>query len=170
MLSQSRFIAKTAAIALATAIWCAPPALSGAQEISADHLAAAREAVSMSKSTQSLDGILPGIGEQVKQRLIANRPDAADQIATIVDEATLTLAARRSNLEDEVARIYARIFSPDELKQIAEFYKTDAGQKLIRETPVIARSMEEAARVWAAGIQRDLSQEVNKKITEAGLQ
>jgi uncharacterized protein len=170
MQSQSRFLAKTAAIALAAAIWYAPPAPSGAQEISADHLAAAREAVNTSSSTRTLDGILPGVGEQLKQRLIANRPDAADQIAGIVDEATLAMAARRANLEDEVARIYARIFTADELKQITEFYKTDAGQKLIRETPVIARSMEEAARVWAAGVQRDLTQEVQKKITEAGLQ
>ncbi len=167
---ETRIFGKLAAVLIAAAIWYAPPANSHAQEISPEHLAAAREAVVASKSTASLDGILPGIGEQAKQQLINNRPDAADQIAAIVDEATLTLAARRANLEDEIARIYARIFTPDELKQIAEFYKTEAGQKLIRETPVIARSMEEAARVWAAGIQRDLSQEVGKKIAEAGLQ
>lgn len=170
MHSQSRFLARSVAVALAAAIFFAAPAITRAQEISADHLAAAREAVSNSNSTRTLDGILPGIGEQMKQQLIANRPDAADQIAAIVDEATLSLAARRANLEDEVARIYARIFTPEELKQVAEFYKTEAGQKLIRETPVIARSMEEAARVWAAGVQRDLSQEVQKKIAEAGLQ
>jgi hypothetical protein len=167
---NSQFFGRLAAIFVAAVLLAGLPANSGAQEIAADHLAAARDAVNTSKSTSSLDIILPQIGEQAKQSLIANRPDEADKIASIVDEATLMLAARRANLEDEVARIYARIFTIDELKQIAEFYKTEAGMKLMRETPVIARSIEEAARVWSAGIQRDLQQEVAKKIQEAGLQ
>jgi hypothetical protein len=167
---NSQYIGKLAASLLAVLLWAGLPASSLGQEIAADHLAAAREAVNSSKSTGSLDGILLQIGEQAKQSLIANRPDEADKIAVIVDEATLKLAARRANLEAEVARIYARIFTIDELNQISEFYKTEAGQKLMRETPVIARSIEEAARVWSAGIQRDLQQEVAKKIQEAGLQ
>jgi hypothetical protein len=170
MTSQLRTFGKLAAILFAAVLWTGLPGSAGAQEIAPEHLASARDAVNASKSTASLDGILPQIGEQAKQSLIANRPDEADKIATIVDEATITLAARRAKLEDEVARIYARIFTMEELKQISEFYKTEAGQKLMRETPVIARSIEEAARVWSAGIQRDLQQEVAKKIQEAGLQ
>lgn len=155
--------------ALLAVLFIAAPLKAGAQEISAELLAAAREAVAASQSTASLDVILPNLGEQVKGQLISNRPDAADKINTLVDEVTISLAARRGSLEDEVARIYARIFTLEELKQVTSFYKTDAGAKLIRETPVIARSIEEAARVWSAGIQRDLQQEVQKKITEGAL-
>ncbi len=142
---------------------------SWSQEATPEHLAAAREAVSASQSTASLDAILPNLGEQAKGQLIANRPDAADKLNTIVDEATIALASRRGSLEDEVARIYARIFTIEELKQVTTFYQTEAGAKLIRETPVIARSIEEAARVWSAGVQRDLQQEIQKKIEAGGL-
>ena len=141
-----------------------------AQEVSEEHLKIARQAVAVSQSTRQMDTILLRIGEQTKQTLIANQPDAADQINTIVDEVTLSLAPRRGQLEDEVARIYARIFSIEELQQIIDFYNSDAGQKLISETPVIARSMNQAARVWTAGVQRDVQEEVRKKIEEAGLQ
>lgn len=140
------------------------------QEVSAEHLQAARTAIRASQSTVSMDIILPNIGEQVKQRLIDSRPDAAEQINAIVNDATIELATRRGDLEEEVARIYARIFTIEELKQIETFYATDAGKKLISETPVIARSMEEASRVWASGVQRDLQEAVAKKIKEAGLQ
>ncbi len=150
-----------AMLSMATASW--------SQEVSAEHLAAAREAVSASQSTASLDVLLPNLGEQAKGQMISNRPDAADKINTLVDEATIALAARRGNLEDEVARIYANIFTVDELKQVTAFYKTEAGLKLIRETPVIARSIEEAAKVWTAGIQRDLQQEIQKKIAAGAL-
>ncbi|MEZ5870398.1 MAG: DUF2059 domain-containing protein [Nitratireductor sp.] len=141
-----------------------------AQEVSEAHLGAARAAVAASASTTSLDNILPEIGERAKQQLITNRPDEADKISAVVDEATIALAARRRDLEDEVARIYANVFSEAELKTIEEFYKTEAGQKLIRETPVIARSMDQAARVWTNGMQRDLSAEVAKRLKEAGLE
>jgi uncharacterized protein len=140
-----------------------------AQEISDSHLAAAREAVAASQSTISLDVILPNMGEQVKQALITNRPDAADQISDIVNEITVQLAPRRGDLETEMAKIYASVFSEDELKTITEFYQTEAGRKLVLSTAVIGRDMDQAARVWATGVRRDLEIEVQKKIVEAGL-
>ena len=141
-----------------------------AQDITDEHLAAARSAINASQSTAQLDNILPEMGERTKQQLIANRPDAADQINTIVDEVTITLAPRRGDLETEIARSYARIFTVEELKQMTEFYSSETGQKLLRETPLVARTIQESARVWGQGIQRDLQQEVGKRIEEAGLQ
>ena len=88
----------------------------------------------------------------------------------MVDEATLALAPRRANLEDEVARAYARIFNADELKLITDFYKTDAGLKLIKETPVIGRAIEDAAKIWSAGIQRDIQLDIAKKVEAGALQ
>lgn len=158
------------AIALAAAMLAPAFAVSSAQEISEEHLKAARAAVAASKSTQSLDGILPQLADRAKQQLIANRPDAADQISVIVDDVAISLASRRGDLEDEVARAYARIFTVEELKLITEFYNSEAGQKLVRETPVVARSIEQAARVWSNGIQRDMREQVAKKLQEAGLQ
>ncbi len=139
------------------------------QDISEEHLKAAREAVAASKSTQTLDGILPELAERSKTQLIDTRPDAADQISAIVDDAAIALASRRGDLEEEVARAYARIFTEDELKAISAFYNSEAGQKLIVQTPVVARAIDQAARVWTNGIRRDLQQEVAKKLGEAGL-
>ncbi|MEM7462045.1 MAG: DUF2059 domain-containing protein [Pseudomonadota bacterium] len=141
-----------------------------AQDITESHLEAARNAVTATRSTAAYDVLLPNLGERAKQQLITNRPDAADQISIIVDEATIGLAARRGDLEQEIARIYATIFTEEELVTINEFYRSETGRKLIRETPGIARAMDQASRVWSAGIQRDLAQEVRKKIEEAGLQ
>ncbi|WP_293760633.1 DUF2059 domain-containing protein [uncultured Aquitalea sp.] len=44
-------------------------------------------------------------------------------------------AAVKKQFEDEVAKSYSAKFSADELKQIAAFYKTPAGQKMIKEQP-----------------------------------
>ena len=141
-----------------------------AQEISDEHLAAARAAVASSKTTRQLDAILPGIGDALKERLISGRPDVADQISTIVDEATLSLAPRRGDLETEIARSYARIFTVEELNEMSEFYNSETGKKLIGQLPLIGRLMTEASRVWTAGLQRDMGVLVSEKLQEAGLQ
>jgi len=167
MVTMNKFLATLAAIGIAALL--ALPGAATAQEATAEHLAVARKAVDATQSTASMDAILPNLGESAKQQLIANRPDAADQISTLVDEVTISLAGRRGDLEGEVARIYARIFTESELNEIIAFYETDAGKKLIRQTPIIARAMDNATRVWTSGVQRDLQAAVAKKIQEAGL-
>ena len=123
-----------------------------------------------SKTTVALDNILPGMAETVKKQLIANRPDEADHISEVVDDVAISLAHRRGDLEDEVARAFARIFTIDELTAIKTFYDSDAGKKLIAETPVVNRSIDQAARVWTNGIQRDMQQQVRDKLNEQAQQ
>lgn len=141
-----------------------------AQEVTEEQLKVAKQTVAAARSTEALDRILPQMAERAKQQLISNRPDLADQYSAIVDEVAISLAPRRGDLEEEVARAYARVFTIDELKLITTFYTSDAGKKLIEQTPVIARSIEQAARVWQNGVQRDMQAAISKKMQEAGLQ
>ena len=156
-------------LAAALTLLVATAGFSYGQDITEEHLQLSKKTVAASRSTESLDQILPGLAERAKEQLIANRPDAADQISDIVDTAAISLAPRRGDLELEVARAYATIFTEDELKKISEFYQSEAGKKLIEQTPVVARAIDQAARLWTNGIQRDLQQAIAKKLDEAGL-
>lgn len=140
-----------------------------AQEISESHLAAAERAVSASRSTNSLDLILPQVADELKAELIRNSPNAEAQISLIVDESAIALAGRRGDLENEAAQIFARTFTEDELNAVADFYESDAGKKFLQESPIVLREIQRAARVWSNGIRRDLAQSVEKKFEEAGL-
>lgn len=156
-------------LAAALLVVLATAGIAQSQDVTPEHLKVAEETVAASKSTASLDRILPDIAERAKSQLISNRPDAADQISAIVDDVAISLAPRRGDLELEVARAYATIFTEDELKKISEFYQSEAGKKLIEQTPVVARAIDQAARLWTNGIQRDLQQAIAKKLDEAGL-
>jgi hypothetical protein len=59
-------------------------------------------------------------------------------------------------LENEVARIYAKLFTEQELREVSQFYKSEAGRKLIQQGPQASREMLSAADVWSNGIVRDL--------------
>lgn len=128
-----------------------------AQDVSEDHLAAARQAISTLGVTDRFDDILPGLAERLKAELIQASPNVGDQISTTVDSKALELASRRADLEREAALTYARTFSIDELKAISAFYGSDAGKKLLKDGPIASRELMKAADIWAAGINRDLS-------------
>ena len=84
-----------------------------------------------------------------------------DDVA-IVDKNALALASRRAALETESATDYAKAFSEDELKAIAAFYSSPAGQKLLEKGPEVTAELTRAAQIWQRGIARDLAEAVAK--------
>lgn len=156
--------------ALAASVFVALSSQAFAQDISDTHIKAARAAMAAVRATEQYDLLLAGAAQMLKTELIQQNPDLTDQITSTVDEKALALAARRADLEREVALIYARAFSEPELNTIATFYNSEAGKKLLTQGPLINREMTRAADIWQRGIQRDLTTEVGaalSKIVEA---
>ena len=141
-----------AAVALAAVT--ATPVL--AQDASASHLAAARDAIGAIDATQQFDQVLLNAATQIKAELIVNNPNLQTEISDMVDDSAIALAPRRADLENEIARVYSRLFTEQELREIAQFYGSPAGQKLITQGPGATREMMAAAEIWANGIVRDL--------------
>jgi hypothetical protein len=139
-------------------------------EPTAAHLKAARNAIDAIKVTAPFDGILPNIAMQLKSTLIQGSPNYEEQIVEVVDEVSIKLAARRADLEREAAMIYAKAFTEQELNDIAAFYRTPAGLKLLKDGPLSIRELGKAGDIWATGISRDMSKEADveleKKLAE----
>ena len=144
--------------------------VANAQDASESHLAAAKRAIVATRSSNRLDAILPQMAEQAKADLIRNSPDKEAEITTLVDEAAISLAGRRGDLESEVMQIFARVFTEEELTAIADFYETETGKKFLSQSPIILREIDRASRVWSSGVQRDLAAAVREKMAAAGLQ
>ncbi|MBL4890751.1 MAG: DUF2059 domain-containing protein [Rhizobiaceae bacterium] len=172
-LTTSPFSATTSALGgLAKCLAIAAPVFvislvpSTAQETSQSHLNAAKSAISATGTSAPLDNILPIMAEQAKSQLISGRPDIAATISDVVDDATIALAPRRGDLENEVAAIYAKIFTEVELTEISDFYRSDAGKKLLAEAPIMERQIKQASQTWGSGVRRDLSQAIGEKLRE----
>jgi hypothetical protein len=140
------------------------PAAPVAQEVTPSHMEAARKTIVALAATDPFDSILPQAAAQLKAELIRKNPDLSSAIIQAVDEQTLALAARRRDLETEVARVYTRIFNEDELNAIGTFYASPAGKKLLEEGPIVAREVMQAAEIWQRGVARDLAQSVGEKL------
>lgn len=154
---MTKFAGFRRAAALAVLVAGSMAAPLQAQEISEEHLAAAREAIASINATDRYDNILPGLAEGLKAQFIQASPNFQKQISAAVDEQALELAPRRADLEREAATIYAKAFTLEELKAISSFYATEAGKKLLTNGPLVSRELAKAAEIWANGISRDLN-------------
>ena len=135
-----------------------------AQELSEDHIAAARTAIAALGSTDQFDAIIPGAAEQLKINLIRANADLQQVISDTVDEEALKIVPRRGDLEKEAAQIYAKAFTKEELVAIANFYSSEPGKKLIETGPLVTRELIKSADIWSSGVARDLADNVNKAI------
>jgi hypothetical protein len=130
-------------------------------------LEAAKVAIAAIHATDDFDNILPQAAQDIKTQLIERNPNLSDLISNTVDEQTLALASRRGDLEQEVAMEYARVFTEDDLKKISEFYLSPVGKKLISDGPIASRETLKAAKIWQAGVVRDLSEAVGQALAKA---
>jgi hypothetical protein len=134
-----------------------------ADDPSPEHIKAARATIAAVGATANFDTILPTIAGQIKEQLIQATPNYEPVITEIVDAEAIKIAARRSNLEQEAAKVYAQSFTVEELNAITAFYTSEVGKKLLQNGPIAQRELSKAADIWATGISRDLS----KASTEA---
>lgn len=165
MMLNKRVRCLAAALATSAIVAFSLPAL--AQDISESHLKAAHEAIDALHATDPFDNILPAAAAGLQQQLIQKNPDLEQLITTTVSAKALALASRRADLEKESAMAYAKAFSEQELKDIAVFYSSEAGKKLLDTGPIAMREVVKAAEIWQNGIARDLAQEVGEALNAA---
>jgi hypothetical protein len=148
----------------------AAPGFASAQEISASHLAAALDVVKSAKASRGYDNVLPTLANQVEDRLIRLRPDLHKEIISSVEDAALKLASRRTDLDNDVARVWAKHFTEDELRTIATFYKTDAGKKFADVGSLVYAESLDALKGWSDRLGEELLDKSKEELKSAGIQ
>jgi hypothetical protein len=165
MMLSARLCRFSAIVATSALVALSSPAFS--QDISDAHLKAAHAAVEALRATDPFDNILPQAASALQEQLIQKNPDQNQLITKIVSEKALALASRRADLEKEAALAYAKSFSEKELNDIAAFYSSDTGKKLLQTGPLAMRDVLKAAEIWQNGIARDLGQQVGEALAAA---
>lgn len=139
-----------------------------AQEISQSHLEAAMVAVQSAGAARGFDSVLPALAERVKSRLIRVRPDLHELISTVVENVALTLTPRRADLDRAVATVWARNFTEDELVTIAEFYKSQTGQKFADIGPRVIQDSLRSVRSWSTRVGEELFEKSREELAREG--
>jgi hypothetical protein len=135
----------TLAIMLATI----GPAANAQQPPSAAAMSTAKELIAVAGATSLFSPLIAGVVEQAKVLYLQQDPSLAKDLNEISAQLRSELQSRFSELNDEVARLYATNFSEQELKEILAFYKTPSGKKLLTEQPKVIDASLKFAQDWA---------------------
>ena len=142
----------TSTVVLAVALADAALAPATAQQIAAGTLAVARQVARNevgTPDTSDFDNVLADVMQDTKMRLINVRPDLYQQISVAVETSAVNMVPRRSDLDNDIATIWAMNFTDDELKAINAFFASPAGQKYKMVAPAIGQAVITAGQNWA---------------------
>jgi uncharacterized protein len=120
-----------------------------AQQPTPAALALAKELVVLKGGGAMFDPLIPGVIQRVKQTFVPTNPQLMGPLNQVADQLNKEYAAKRADVLNEVAKIYAEHFTEAELKEILAFYKSPAGRKMIAEEPKAVDQSLKAAQDWA---------------------
>jgi uncharacterized protein len=164
--------ANVSAFVLAGLLLCAHPAsaqtTAPAPTPPADAVAAARDLVSTMNLSAQFRAILPSLMQALKPAIVQDRPDAARDFDAALPAVLDAILARTNEINDIYANIYARNFSATELRDIAAFYRTESGQKLLAKLPIVTNEGLAAGQRFGQSLAFDLQQRMQEALRKKG--
>lgn len=138
---------------------CAAPA----QTPSPDAMKAARGLVTTMKLTDQYKAILPGILLSLKPALVQDRPEIERDYDAMMPMITEAFTPYYAAMVDDIAAVYARNFTPGELREMEAFYRQPVGQKLLDKTQAVTQQTMQVGQ----DASRKAAEDLRARLTEA---
>ena len=104
---------------------------------SASAIAAARELVELKGGAAMFDPVIVSVIEQTKAALLQTNPQLAKDLNDVATQLRTEFTPRRNELMAEAAKLYATAFTEQEIKDMATFYKSPLGRKMLTTEPQV---------------------------------
>lgn len=166
------------ACALALALGCgagaasaqSPPAAQSPPTAPAtpDGLAAARQLITAMRATDQFKQLLPNIMQALKPALVQGRPEVERDFDAMMPVLIDGMSSRVNELVEQIADIYARNFTVDEMHQLTAFYATPVGLKLLDKTPVISRESLTLGQAFGQKVATELQGRIVEELGKKG--
>lgn len=147
-----------------TLSWTAPATAQSNPEAEA----AAKDLVIAMRADQQVKNVFPVIMQQLKPMITGGRPDATRDFDALMPVALTLMNERTAEFVDAVAAAYARNFSAAELRQIATFYGSPAGQKMLDKMPALVQESAAIGQKFGQSIAGDLQKRMTDELRKRG--
>lgn len=156
------------ALGLALALAASATAPAVAQEISPEQLALARKYVDLTNKAGIYEAILVQSAQNTSKLLSQQSPDITDKINTTIGSTLEEYRGKNDELFNQFARVYATLFTQDELQQIVTFYESPVGQKLASSALDINESIQAVMQVYRSNVGTEFLSKVRTKLRAEG--
>lgn len=153
-LGVSSVVAQTPAPAPRPAAPAPRPAAPAAQATpgapSANAIALAGELLALKGGPQMFGGMIDGVIESAKESYLPNNPSLARPLNEVAVQLRKEFEPKKAELMHEVARVYARRFTEQELRELLAFYKTNLGRKVLSDEAPAVEDGFKRAQEWTS--------------------
>ena len=119
-----------------------------AQNPTAGAVAAARELIQVKGGGAMFEPAVPGVVENTKNSFLPTNPNLSRELNEVAAQLRKEYDAKKAELVYEVAIVYAKHFTEQELKDLVVFYRSPLGQKMLKEEPVALDESFKRAQDW----------------------
>jgi hypothetical protein len=131
-------------------------------------LAMARELIVIKGGSAMFDPIVSGVIEFVKNTFVPTNPQLSGELNEVAVKLRKDYDAKRAELLNEVATVYARKFTEAELKELVAFYKSPTGKKMATEEPVAIDEGLKRAQSWADAFSAEVMSKFRDEMKKKG--
>lgn len=138
-------------------------------QISANHLALAKEVMLGSGIARSFDSIIPTFDQQIRQQALT-RPEMTKDLDEVLTALQPEMELQKQRMIDIAARIYANQLSEAELQDIATFFRSPSGKRYVATQPQVLDQMVQAMQTWTQEVSEYAMIRVRAEMTKRGHQ
>lgn len=155
---MNRFATACLALALSTASALAqqavpatpaPAAPAAPAQPTAAHLAAAKDVIQLSGLSRSFEFVVPQFMDQLRQTFATTRPEIMTELTNTLTQLRPEFEAQKNDLLTSASRIFAGRMNEAELKEVATFFRSPAGQRYVAAQPQMMDDLFQEMQAWS---------------------
>jgi hypothetical protein len=131
-------------------------------------MSAARELIAVTRAAEQIKQMLPAVMQALKPAIAQGRSDVERDHDAVMPLLLDAVGLRIGEMVDQMASVYARNFTPDEMRQLGAFYRGPLGQKLLDKMPTVMQESMSAGQAFGQRIAGELRslmiEELRKKL------
>jgi hypothetical protein len=157
---------------LLLAVAIAVTALAGASQAQGPDPArinAAKQMMELAGAARQFDEVMPLMADQLSKGFIAMAPGKAQEIRDVFDRLIPQFIARKGELLEQIAVLYATELTQSELEAIIAFYKSPVGAKFAAVQPGIVRQSMVLGQRWGQRIGAEFGEAARRELKKRGI-
>jgi len=145
---------------------CGPEAR--AQQPTASALNSAREILDLKQANLIYEAVIPQIIEQARNLFLQTNPMLSKDLTEVAAQLRKDLTPRQKELADEMIKAYASRFTEQELKELANFYKSPLGRKVNLEEPKLLEQLASTIVTWRERLSEEILDKFRAEMKKKG--
>lgn len=128
----------------------------------------AKEILAMKNASAMYASAVPNMVQRVKDTLLSSNLNYQKDLNEVALTVAQHMAGREKEIGEQMARIYASDFTEAELKDLATFYKSPLGQKLLAQEPQSISASMTYMQQWAQAFSEEVNGQFRAEMRKRG--